>query len=187
MAAALAAHGRLFLLTQVHGARSARRPGTAAPKGTRGVAERPGLLVGIETADCLPVLLVDPRAARRRRRPRRLARHGGGRRATSASRRSSPAGSRAADLVAALGPGIGACCYEVGDELREAFGRRRERLLPRRAPGRAAPRRARRQRARSSREAGLAAEPDPPRRRLHLLPTPTSTTRSAATGRARGG
>ena len=31
-------------------------------------------------------------------------------------------GSRPADLLAALGPGIGPCCYEVGDELREAFG-----------------------------------------------------------------
>jgi hypothetical protein len=31
-------------------------------------------------------------------------------------------GSRPADLVAALGPAIGQCCYEVGEELVPAFG-----------------------------------------------------------------
>ena len=32
------------------------------------------------------------------------------------------AGSRPDELLAAVGPGIGPCCYEVGDELRAAFG-----------------------------------------------------------------
>jgi copper oxidase (laccase) domain-containing protein len=31
------------------------------------------------------------------------------------------AGSEAGDLLAALGPGIGPCCYEVGDELKASF------------------------------------------------------------------
>jgi copper oxidase (laccase) domain-containing protein len=31
-------------------------------------------------------------------------------------------GSRLPDVLAALGPGIGPCCYEVGEEVREAFG-----------------------------------------------------------------
>ena len=31
-------------------------------------------------------------------------------------------GSRPADIVAVLGPSIGACCYEVGEELRAEFG-----------------------------------------------------------------
>jgi hypothetical protein len=31
-------------------------------------------------------------------------------------------GSDTRDLLAALGPGIGPCCYEVGEELRPAFG-----------------------------------------------------------------
>jgi YfiH family protein len=31
-------------------------------------------------------------------------------------------GSRPSDLFAALGPGIGACCYEVGEAVNAAFG-----------------------------------------------------------------
>jgi copper oxidase (laccase) domain-containing protein len=47
--------------------------------------------------------------------------------------------SRPADLVAAIGPSIGPCCYEVGDEVvaavRATFDRADD-LLPPRAPGR---------------------------------------------------
>jgi polyphenol oxidase len=38
-------------------------------------------------------------------------------------------GSRPSDLLAALGPAIGACCYEVGEELRDAFGDEAEHVL----------------------------------------------------------
>lgn len=119
--AALAARGRLFLLKQVHGTTVHTAPWDGSPDGDAGVATAPGLLVGVETADCLPVLLVDP--------ARRVAAavHAGWRGTAAGILGRTVAalvgeGSRVGDLVAALGPGIGACCYEVGDELREAFG-----------------------------------------------------------------
>jgi copper oxidase (laccase) domain-containing protein len=31
-------------------------------------------------------------------------------------------GTQPADIVAAIGPGIGACCYEVGEEVAREFG-----------------------------------------------------------------
>jgi len=118
---ALAGSGRLFLLHQVHGTALHVAPWEGHPEGDVGVAVAPGLLVGVETADCLPVLLVDPvrRAA--------AAVHAGWRgTAAGVARRCVEAlvagGSRVVDLVAGLGPGIGVCCYEVGEELREAFG-----------------------------------------------------------------
>lgn len=101
---ALEPQGRLLLLKQVHGATVRVAPWQGRPEGDAAMAEAPGLLLGIESADCLPVLLVDPL--------RRAA-------AVAALVRG---GSRAADLVAALGPANEACCYEVGEELRAAFG-----------------------------------------------------------------
>ena len=85
------------------------------------LTSEPGILLTIRTADCLPVLLVDPRL--------RVvgAIHAGWRgalariveKAVGELRRSFT--SRPGDLVALLGPGIGGCCYEVSDDLVEAF------------------------------------------------------------------
>ncbi|HUL75756.1 MAG TPA: peptidoglycan editing factor PgeF [Vicinamibacteria bacterium] len=118
---ALAGCGRLLVLKQVHGARVAEAPWTGAPEADAAVAAGAGWLLGIQTADCLPVLLVDP--------GRRLvaAAHAGwrGTRAGVAARAVEALvvrGSEAKDLVAAIGPGIGPCCYEVGREVRAAFG-----------------------------------------------------------------
>jgi copper oxidase (laccase) domain-containing protein len=52
VAAALAPHGRLHLLRQVHGALLHRAPWPDAPEGDAALAEAPGLLLGVETADC---------------------------------------------------------------------------------------------------------------------------------------
>jgi hypothetical protein len=117
----LAGAGTALFLTQVHGVALAEAPWQGSPEADAAVCETPGYLLAIEAADCLPLLLVDPVA-------QRLAAAHAGWRGTAASiaARAVSAlvsrGSRAADLVAALGPAIGACCYEVGSELRESFG-----------------------------------------------------------------
>jgi YfiH family protein len=118
---ALHERGRLFFMKQIHGATVVEAPWEGTPEADAATAARPGVLLGIETADCLPVLLVDP--------VRRVvsAAHAGWRGtaagvAAKAALALVAAGSRPADLLAALGPSIGPCCYEVGDELRDAFG-----------------------------------------------------------------
>ncbi len=119
----LEACGRLLLMKQVHGSRVVRAPWEGTPEADAATGSEPGSILGVETADCLPLLLVDPR------RRTVAAVHAGWRgtaagvtaRAVEALR---AAGSRSEDLLAALGPGIGPCCYEVGEELRAAFGPR---------------------------------------------------------------
>jgi len=71
-----------------------------------------GCAVGVRTADCLPVLLADPRTGTV------AAIHAGWRGtvqgvATEAVRRMRALGAAATDLVACLGPCIGPCCFEV--------------------------------------------------------------------------
>src|SRR5512145_1293240 len=58
---ALAGAGRLLLLKQVPGVAVVQAPWDGTPEADAAVAEPPGLLLGIETADCLPIVLVDPR------------------------------------------------------------------------------------------------------------------------------
>src|SRR5688572_26776052 len=106
---ALAPLGRLHLLKQVHGAVLHRGSWEGLPEGDASLAQEPGLILGIETADCLPVLLVDPR--------RRVvaAAHAGWRGTAAGVARAAAAqliagGSRVQDIQAALGPGIGPCC-----------------------------------------------------------------------------
>jgi polyphenol oxidase len=94
---------------------------TAQLPGDGLITATPGLLLGIQTADCLPVVLVDPRHraigvfhAGWRGTVKRIVEKGGGE-----MRRWF--GSRPRDLKAAIGPGIQGCCYEVGEEVREKF------------------------------------------------------------------
>jgi YfiH family protein len=81
----------------------------------------PGLLLVIRTADCLPVLLVDPK------NKAVSAVHCGWRGTEklilekTVKAMGDAYGSKPADMVAALGPCIGGGCYEVGPEVREGF------------------------------------------------------------------
>jgi polyphenol oxidase len=85
------------------------------------ITASPGLLLGIQTADCLPILLVD--AKRRavgvfhagwRGTVKRIVEKGVG-------EMHRWFGTRPEDIKAAIGPGVGGCCYEVGEEVRTKF------------------------------------------------------------------
>ena len=80
-----------------------------------------GLLIGIQTADCIPVLVAD-------RKRRVVAAFHAGWRGTvkriveiGVGRMRLEYGSRPQDLVAAIGPGVGPCCYAVGEEVQSEF------------------------------------------------------------------
>jgi YfiH family protein len=81
----------------------------------------PRVLVGVKTADCVPILLADSRTGAC------AAVHAGWRGTVSSivthalESMSAEYGSRAADVRAAIGPAAGGCCYEVGGEVIEAF------------------------------------------------------------------
>jgi YfiH family protein len=81
----------------------------------------PGVLIAVATADCVPVLVVDTRT-------RVVAAFHAGWRGTASrivengvAALQQSYGSRVEDLVAAIGPSIGPCCYSVGEELYAAF------------------------------------------------------------------
>ncbi|MGH9732735.1 MAG: peptidoglycan editing factor PgeF [Candidatus Acidiferrales bacterium] len=92
-----------------------------APNGDALATETKGLLLGVQTADCIPILLVDPRH-------RAVAAVHAGWRGTVAriaektvGRMAMEFGTRPRDVLAALGPGIGRCCYEVGPDVVKEF------------------------------------------------------------------
>jgi YfiH family protein len=80
-----------------------------------------GILLGVQTADCIPVLVAD------RKRWTVAAFHAGWRGTVERiveigiGRMRLEFGSRPEDLIAAVGPGIGPCCYAVGEEVLSSF------------------------------------------------------------------
>jgi polyphenol oxidase len=90
-------------------------------KGDGLLTDQPGVLLGIQTADCIPVLVAD-------RKNRAVAAFHAGWRGTLArivengvGRMRLEFGSRPEHFIASIGPGIGQCCYSVGDEVRQQF------------------------------------------------------------------
>jgi len=90
-------------------------------KGDASITNRPGLLLAIQTADCVPILLVDPKK-------RAIAAIHAGWRGALARIVTKTIGlmhmhyaTKPSDLVAAIGPSIGPCCYEVGTEVATQF------------------------------------------------------------------
>lgn len=85
------------------------------------ISSTPGLTVAVKTADCVPILLADP--------VRRVvaAVHAGWRGTAGGIAEKAIGelarryGSYACELLAALGPSIGPCCFEVGPEVAPLF------------------------------------------------------------------
>ncbi|EPX55523.1 hypothetical protein D187_009134 [Cystobacter fuscus DSM 2262] len=118
----------LHTVKQVHGDRvveAGAGEGSEEPRPPEGEADglwtdRPGHWVGVGTADCVPVLLVDPEG-------QRVAAVHSGWRGTEARivaravEALAARGSRPERLLAAVGPCIQRCCYVVSEELGERF------------------------------------------------------------------
>ena len=117
--------GQLIRVRQVHGHAvfvagdgvelSARRDADII------VSPRSDLGLAVQVADCVPLLIAD------RRTGAVAAAHAGWRGmasgvpSTVVDAMAREFGSRPADLLVALGPSVGACCYEVGIDLRRQF------------------------------------------------------------------
>jgi YfiH family protein len=116
--AALRLPGEPCWLEQVHGAavRDLDEP-RSVPPADGAVSSRSGVVCAVLTADCLPVLLTDAGGRRV------AAAHAGWRGLAAGILPAAVAAMRGppAELLAWIGPGIGAGAYEVGDEVRTAF------------------------------------------------------------------
>jgi YfiH family protein len=117
---------RVLRVRQVHGAdavvvRRGEPPFDAPPAADIIVSDDPSSAIAVQAADCVPLLVADSRAGVV------AAAHAGWRGLAAGVPAAAVAtlarlfGSRPADLVAAVGPSIGACCYQVGADVREQF------------------------------------------------------------------
>lgn len=111
-------------LKQIHSALTLvadRREGCVG-EGDALITNELGVAVSVRTADCFPILLADTRR-------RAVAAVHAGWRGTGDGvvvqallNMQAEFGTEPEDIVAAIGPGIGGCCYEVGGEVASRFG-----------------------------------------------------------------
>ena len=118
-----------FPLRQVHGngvlvldGHEPRAGGVAPPDGDAVITDRPGLALCIRTADCVPILLLD-----QERRVVAAVHAGWKGTAQKITIRTVEVmvdrfASVPMDLVAAVGPAVGPCCYEVDEPVVAALG-----------------------------------------------------------------
>jgi len=116
----------LVTLRQIHSSvlvvgASADPARTSPLKGDGLMTDQPGILLGVQTADCIPVLVADKKRkvvaafhAGWRGTVKRIVEAGVGRMRLEY-------GSHPEDLIAAIGPGAAVCCYAVGDEVLSTF------------------------------------------------------------------
>ena len=117
---------RILTLTQIHGRNVVVvRRGESTPRGKPEadvlISNDPEVAIAVRAADCVPLLLADSKTGA-------VAAVHAGWRGTAAGAATAAVealgrefGARPEDLVAAVGPSIGACCYDVGSELVDAF------------------------------------------------------------------
>lgn len=116
----------LISLRQFHSNRIVQTTATDAArnqphKADGQITAEPGVLLAVQIADCIPVLVADKNQrvvaafhAGWRGTVKRIVESGVGSMRLAF-------GSRPQDLVAAIGPGIGLCCYAVGEEVLSEF------------------------------------------------------------------
>jgi purine-nucleoside/S-methyl-5'-thioadenosine phosphorylase / adenosine deaminase len=112
-------HGDGLLVIDQH-----YRPGPEVVAADIQITDQPGWLLNLRYADCVPILLADPR-----RRAIAVI-HAGWRgtrlkaAATAVAALVERYGCQPADIRAGIGPSIGPCCYEVGEEVASQFADR---------------------------------------------------------------
>jgi YfiH family protein len=119
-------HGRdVHLAVETHAGYGARPGSAQIGLGDALITNHVGPVLMTLHADCQPVLVVDPGA--RRRGPAVGVAHAGWRGTVMdvvgamLAVMSAAFGTRAADVQVVLGPAIGRCCYDVGDDVTNAW------------------------------------------------------------------